>query len=215
MAKYRNIQINFWQDPFVESLNFEEKSFFIYLLTNSKTTQCGVYETSVKLIAYETDLSKTKVSELIKRFVEFEKIIFNEENGEILIKNWLKHNSFKSPKIYSCIKKEVESIKTVEFKNFIIEKIGVDLSNKETNEKDLKKAKEIAEKKGVENVEAYAKAMVNNGFTSNSETEDERRTKIILKKELRDLEERKEILKDKLEPENAARINQLKKILRG
>lgn len=214
MGKYRNIYTEYWQDSYITSLEPLEKYFYIYLMTNSKATQSGCYEIVENLIIFETGLTKKQVSDMIEKFVRDKKIMFNKENNEFLLLNWCKHNNFKNSKIKIHLKKEVERIKTKEFKEFIAKKIGDD-TLKETNEKDLMKAKEIAEKKGVENVEAYAKAMVNNGFTSNSETEDERRTKIILKKELRDLEERKEILKDKLEPENAARINELKKILQG
>ena len=43
MAAYRHIHIDYWQDSFVLDLTPEEKYFYIYLMTNSKTTQCGVY----------------------------------------------------------------------------------------------------------------------------------------------------------------------------
>ena len=43
MAAYRHIHIDYWQDSFVLDLTPEEKYFYIYLMTNSKTTQCGDY----------------------------------------------------------------------------------------------------------------------------------------------------------------------------
>ena len=44
MAVYRHIHIEYWQDGFVLDLTPEEKYFYIYLMTNSKTSQCGIYE---------------------------------------------------------------------------------------------------------------------------------------------------------------------------
>lgn len=43
MAVYRNVQVNFWQDDFVLDLTPEERYFYVYLLTCSKTTQCGIF----------------------------------------------------------------------------------------------------------------------------------------------------------------------------
>ena len=116
MAKYRQIHITFWQDPFIEELEPLEKYFYLYLMTNSKTSQCGCYEISMKLIRYETGLSQKEIDDNIKLLEKNEKIKFNKETNEFLILNWLKHNSFTSPKVKSCILKELENIK---FKDFI------------------------------------------------------------------------------------------------
>jgi hypothetical protein len=50
MAVFRQIQISFWQDAFVLDLTPEEKYFYCYLLTNSKTAQCGIYELPKRII---------------------------------------------------------------------------------------------------------------------------------------------------------------------
>ncbi|MDX1806780.1 MAG: DNA replication protein DnaD, partial [Paenisporosarcina sp.] len=44
MSKYRSVQVSFWQDAFVLDLTPEEKYFYIYLMTNSKANQIGIYE---------------------------------------------------------------------------------------------------------------------------------------------------------------------------
>ena len=58
MAVYRQIQTTFWQDDFVLSLTPEEKYFYIYLFTNSKTKQCGIYELPIKVAEMETGYNK-------------------------------------------------------------------------------------------------------------------------------------------------------------
>lgn len=130
MAKYRQIHISFWQDPFIEELEPLQKYFYLYLMTNSKTTQCGCFEISNKLIKYETGLSQEEIKEYIELFTDNKKIVYSPDTNEFLILNWLKHNSFKSPKVKSCIQKEIESIKNEKFIDFINavleEEIGID-----------------------------------------------------------------------------------------
>ena len=63
MATYRNIHTSFWQDTFVLDLTPEEKYFYLYLMTNSKTTQCGVYELPKKVM----DLMQNSTSDQVRQ----------------------------------------------------------------------------------------------------------------------------------------------------
>jgi len=58
MAKYRQLYTEFWSDSFVLELSSEEKFFYLYLLTNTKTTQSGIYEISRRFIETETGLKQ-------------------------------------------------------------------------------------------------------------------------------------------------------------
>ena len=58
MAAYRHIHIDYWQDSFVLDLTPEEKYFYIYLMTNSKTTQCGVYSYIIELWKRKQDTTE-------------------------------------------------------------------------------------------------------------------------------------------------------------
>lgn len=126
MAKYRQIHITYWQDPFVEDLDPLEKYFYLYLMTNSKTTQCGCYEISNKLIKYETGLNQDQIDKFIKLFTDKNKIKYDPNTKEFLITNWLKHNSFKSPKVKSCIIKELKEVKNIIFKEYIESIVGIE-----------------------------------------------------------------------------------------
>lgn len=130
MAVFRQIHIKFWQDAFVLDLTPEEKYFYIYLMTNSKTSQCGIYELPKRIIETETGYNRETVDKLLKRFVEYGKIIYNEKSKEIIVINWMKFNYNSSVKVQACIKKELEKIKTVEFIKILDKKI------KEINPKD-------------------------------------------------------------------------------
>ena len=120
MSIYRLVHIDFWQDHFVLNLSSAEKGFYLYLLTNTKTSACGAYELPIKIIEFETGLNKNKVIELLKSFISYGKIAYNFDKNEILILNWLKYNNFNSPKTKTCIEKEARIIKTVEFIEYIL-----------------------------------------------------------------------------------------------
>lgn len=115
MAKYRPIHVSYWQDGFILTLPPEEKYFYLYLMTNSKTTQCGIFELPLRVIEMETGLSADRIFELIHKFIDYKKIQYNEETREIFLLNWIKHNSIKSPKIIACCAKELETVKHIPF----------------------------------------------------------------------------------------------------
>jgi hypothetical protein len=111
MAVYRQIQITFWQDKFVLSLTPEEKFFYLYLLTNSKTKQSGIYEIPIQIIQTETGYNRETVIKLLQRFIDLKKIAYDWEFEELMVLNWIKHNPFKGNKnIQKCIESELKTI---------------------------------------------------------------------------------------------------------
>ncbi|RKQ28335.1 replication protein [Oceanobacillus halophilus] len=122
MAKYRQVHIEFWQDGFVLDLTPEEKYFYLYLMTNSKTTQCGIYELPLRIIEIETGYNRETVWKLLERFQEYGKILYEKSTKEIMIMNWIKFNWINSPKVISFIKKELEKVKTPYFIKLFHEK---------------------------------------------------------------------------------------------
>ena len=121
MAKYRAIQTDFWEDGFVLDLTPEEKYFYLYILSNPRTTQCGCHELPYKVIEMQTGYNRETVEKLLQRFVDYGKIEYSPDTKEILIKNWHKFNFTKSPKVMNCILKEISEIKNQDFKNYMIE----------------------------------------------------------------------------------------------
>lgn len=111
MAIFRSVQISFWQDSFVLDLTPEEKFFYIYLLTNSKTSQCGIYELPKKIVEIETGYNRDTVTKLLRKFINFGKIEYNEETHEIYIINWIKYNPSKNPNVQKCVDKELACVK--------------------------------------------------------------------------------------------------------
>jgi DnaD/phage-associated family protein len=115
MAVYRNVQVNFWQDEFILDLTPEERYFYIYLLTGTKTKQCGIYILPKRLAALETGYSMETVEKLLNRFVEYGKILYDTETKELFIINWLHYNPIFNTNIEKCVLRELKMVKSKEF----------------------------------------------------------------------------------------------------
>jgi hypothetical protein len=111
MATYRKLHTTFWTDPFVEDLTQEQKLFYLYLITNTKTKQSGIYEITKKYMEFETGFRIEKISELITDFVNKGKILYSEKTNEIAIVNWVKHNLSISHSVLKCIETDLYEVK--------------------------------------------------------------------------------------------------------
>lgn len=118
---FRKINVSFWQDSFVlEELTPEDKYFYLYLMTNSKTNQLGCFSIPIKVIELETGYCRESILKLLDRFCNvYNKILYCKETNEILILNWGKYNWSKSPKVLSCILSDLKNVKNVEFKQIL------------------------------------------------------------------------------------------------
>ncbi len=117
MAVFRPIQISFWQKKFVLKLTPEQKYFYIYLLTNSKTSQCGIYELPIKIIEIETGYNHETVTKLLENFIQAQKIRYDYENEEIFILNWVKYNPVNNINVSKCVISELKEVKNESFRN--------------------------------------------------------------------------------------------------
>ncbi|MBI6873443.1 DnaD domain protein [Clostridium aciditolerans] len=115
MAVYRQVQTNFWQDDFILELTPEERYFYIYVMTNPRTTQCGIFKIVKKLIEVELGFDRKTVDKLLKRFMDYGKISYCERTNEIMIINWVKYNFIDSKNTKLCINKELKEVKNKEF----------------------------------------------------------------------------------------------------
>lgn len=115
MAVYRQVQVSFWTDDFILDLTPEEKYFYMYLMTCSKSSQCGIYKLPMKVIEFETGYNGDTVDKLIKRFITYGKILYNYDTKEIMILNWIRYNFINSKNTITCINKELQKIKGEEF----------------------------------------------------------------------------------------------------
>ncbi|PHB05766.1 hypothetical protein COE81_16385 [Bacillus wiedmannii] len=115
MAVYRNVQVNFWQDEFILDLMPEERYFYIYLLTGTKTKQCGIYVLPKRVAELETGYSMETVEKLLNRFVAYGKILYDAETKELYILNWLHYNPILNTNVEKCVLRELKTVKNKEF----------------------------------------------------------------------------------------------------
>ena len=111
-AVKRIVSTSFWTDRKTEDFSPDDRLFFLWLLTNPATTQLGIYEISLKNAAVQLGWSRDSVKVLLDRFARVYGIIFfNENTGEIAIKNYLRHSIIKGGKpVEDCLWKDIKAV---------------------------------------------------------------------------------------------------------
>lgn len=142
MAAFRKISVSFWSDSFVGELTPEQKYFYLYLMTNDKTTQCGIYETSIRKICFDTGYNSETVQKLLYFFEEKKKIRWSNATNEIALINWVKFNESSSPKVLACIEKELKQVKNRVLIQYLY---SMDTESQKEEEKEEEKEKEEEE----------------------------------------------------------------------
>ena len=89
MATQRYISTSFWDDPWITTLEPDEKYLYLYLLTNTLTNIAGVYQIALKRMIFDTGLQCEAVKETLKKFEKNEKAYY--KSGYIILPNWPKH----------------------------------------------------------------------------------------------------------------------------
>ncbi|MCH6265339.1 hypothetical protein [Neobacillus citreus] len=89
MGNRRGINVEIWDHPIFKKMSVEERTFYLYLLTNRHATGIGIYHIVRKLIAFELGVSIDSSQALLDRFsLEYELIRYNRETREVAIKDW-------------------------------------------------------------------------------------------------------------------------------
>lgn len=105
--KRRYVNTKFWSDTWVmDELNPLDRLLFIYLLTNDKTNIAGVYEISLRKIAFETGIEKDNLVKMLGRMQPRVKYV----DGYIILKNAQKHQAVENPKIKAGIDNIYENL---------------------------------------------------------------------------------------------------------
>jgi hypothetical protein len=91
MAKYRPIYLLIWNDPWFEELRPYEKLMFVFLFGNEATNESGIYPCTFKTISKQTDIPIGIVEKAVKEDLA-DKLVYDEKNKVMWVKNFLKHN---------------------------------------------------------------------------------------------------------------------------
>lgn len=130
MGIKRIVDTSFWTDGKVDDFSPEDKYFMLYLLTNPFSTQLGIYEISIKQVAFQLGYSIDAVKVLIERFEnKYGMILFSPVTNEIAIKNFLRHSIIKGgAPVRDCLIKEIKKVKNKE----LISRVFAHIKNSES-----------------------------------------------------------------------------------
>ena len=68
MSVKRVVNIAFWTDWKIEGFSAAERYFYLYLLTGPCSTQLGIYETSIRQMAFHLGYTEARVRALLEKF---------------------------------------------------------------------------------------------------------------------------------------------------
>ena len=127
MAISRVVSTDFWNDSKVlDEFSAEDRYFMLYLLTNPRTTQLGIYELSLSKASNELGYSVDVIKVLLDRFEKkYDLIKYNKTTGEVAIKNFLRHSIIKGGKpVMDCLLKEEKKVKDKSLLQYIFNNLS-------------------------------------------------------------------------------------------
>ena len=145
----RVVDTDFWTDMnVIDHYSPEDKYFYLYLITNGKSSQVGIYSLPIKVISFETGYSSEAVQVLLDRFItKYNQIIYSKKTQEVAIINSLKFSILKGGKpVKDLLEKELGLVKDASLiqathQNMLqfwnLSKRPFDLTIKETFENEL------------------------------------------------------------------------------
>ncbi len=110
----RVVDTDFWTDmEVIDHYSPEDKYFYLYLITNGKSSQVGIYSLPIKVIRFETGYSTETIQVLLERFSEkYKQIIYSKETQEVTILNSLKFSILKGGRpVKDLLEKELALVK--------------------------------------------------------------------------------------------------------
>ena len=118
----RGFQTELWTDSFIQGLSPEAKLLFIYLWTNKHCNQAGLYEITLKTIAFDTGLPLESLSEHLSQLEP--KVAWYPEQNLIWVKNFLKRQC----KSQSFLIAAVKCLKAMSTNSLVMEFINYNQS---------------------------------------------------------------------------------------
>ena len=110
MAKYRTMQMNYWNDPYIERLSMAGKLLYVYLITSPHTSNLGILEITTRKISFESGIDVEMVESLLAQMERDGKVV--RDGDYIWLVNFVKHQCTVSPKLFESLKGEVAEVKS-------------------------------------------------------------------------------------------------------
>lgn len=97
MMVKRVVDTKFWTSmDVIDNYSVEDKFFALYLMTNGRSTQSGIYSLPKKIISFETGFTIDVIQVLLDRFSkEYGRIAYSDETQELTLLNSLEYTILK------------------------------------------------------------------------------------------------------------------------
>jgi hypothetical protein len=111
MAKFRKVHTTFWDDNYIEKLSAEDRYFFLFLLTNPLCTECGIYQITLRKMAYYTGYTEDVIKAILKRFIDSKRIVHDTVTDEICILHKPNYIDKLGKPVVDCLISELKRVK--------------------------------------------------------------------------------------------------------
>ena len=143
---FRKIHESFWTDPDIEELTPEQKYFYLYLITNPRNNQIGLFEFSINRAVFETGYNRDTVEKLLQHFEEEGKIVRSKKSKEIVICKFWHYNKSNSPKVLAHVEELKSKVKDTVLIQYIYSMHTLSQEEEEKEEEKEKEEVQVQEK---------------------------------------------------------------------
>jgi hypothetical protein len=107
MARYRAIHQQIWRDEDFLDYPVEQKLLFIYLCTNSATTESGIYKINFKIVSVETGIVLSRFPDVL---TNLKNVSYDPTTKSVFIRRFRIYNAGGNPeKIRKSIENDVKT----------------------------------------------------------------------------------------------------------
>lgn len=114
MADFRTIHCCLWDDEWIASLKDDEFRFFIYLISNRRTSASGLYHVPDRIASAESGVPLARIQKTWPVFAQAGKVF--REGTLVWVKSMRKYQSTGSDSFEKGIEKDIEKIEDCELK---------------------------------------------------------------------------------------------------
>lgn len=110
----RVVDTKFWTSmDVIDNYSVEDKFFALYLMTNARSSQVGIYSLPKKVISFETGFTTDVIQVLLDRFSQkYGQIIYSNETQEVTVLRSLEYSILKGGKpVSDLLERELREIK--------------------------------------------------------------------------------------------------------
>lgn len=109
----RIVDTDFWTSrQVIDSYSVEDKYFALYLMTNGRSSQVGIYSLPKKVMSFETGYTTDVIQVLLDRFSEkYGEIVYSEKTQEVTLLNSLSYSILTGGKpVLDLLKRELRGV---------------------------------------------------------------------------------------------------------